>query len=86
MRVVDEDDDIMLMTELGVAIRIDSQTISQMGRSTRGVKVMNIEEGDRLATIAKLKKDELEEESAVDLENGFEDEAPETDESSDVNE
>ena len=86
MRVVDEDDDIMLMTELGVAIRIDSQTISQMGRSTRGVKVMNIEEGDRLATIAKLKKDELEEESAVDLENGFEDEAPEADESSDVNE
>ncbi|MCT4786866.1 DNA gyrase subunit A [Exiguobacterium aestuarii] len=86
MRVVDEDDDIMLMTEHGVAIRIDSQTISQMGRSTRGVKVMNIEDGDRLATIAKLKKDELEEESAVDLENGFEDEAPETDESSDVNE
>ena len=86
MRVVDENDDIMLMTEHGVAIRIDSQTISQMGRSTRGVKVMNIEDGDRLATIAKLKKDELEEESAVDLENGFEDEAPETDESSDVNE
>lgn len=86
MRVVDENDDIMLMTEHGVAIRIDSQTISQMGRSTRGVKVMNIEDGDRLATIAKLKKDELEEESAVDLENGFEVEAPETDESSDVNE
>ncbi|WP_215145360.1 DNA gyrase subunit A [Exiguobacterium qingdaonense] len=86
MRIVDEDDDIMLMTEHGVAIRIDSQTISQMGRSTRGVKVMNIEEGDRLATIAKLKKDELEEESAVDLENGFGDEAPETDESSDVTE
>lgn len=86
MRVVDEDDDIMLMTEHGVAIRIDSQTISQMGRSTRGVKVMNIEDGDRLATIAKLKKDELEEESAVDLENGVEVEAPEADESSDVNE
>ncbi|WP_214749497.1 DNA gyrase subunit A [Exiguobacterium sp. s189] len=86
MRVVDEDDDIMLMTEHGVAIRIDSQTISQMGRSTRGVKVMNIEDGDRLATIAKLKKDELEEESAVDLENGFEVEAPGADESSDVNE
>ncbi|WP_074034081.1 DNA gyrase subunit A [Exiguobacterium sp. AT1b] len=86
MRVVDENDDIMLMTEHGVAIRIDSQTISQMGRSTRGVKVMNIEDGDRLATIAKLKKDELEEESVVDLENGFEVEAPEADESSDVNE
>lgn len=86
MRVVDENDDIMLMTEHGVAIRIDSQTISKMGRSTRGVKVMNIEDGDRLATIAKLKKDELEEESVVDLENGFELEAPEADESSDVNE
>lgn len=86
MRVVDEDDDIMLMTELGVAIRIDSQTISQMGRSTRGVKVMNIEDGDRLATIAKLKKDELEEESAVDMENGFVGEAPEIDPSSEETE
>ncbi|WP_214828952.1 DNA gyrase subunit A [Exiguobacterium algae] len=86
MRIVDEDDDIMLMTELGVAIRIDSQTISQMGRSTRGVKVMNIEEGDRLATIAKLKKDEIEEESVIDVENGFEGEAPESDQSSDVTE
>ena len=86
MRVVDEDDDIMLMTELGVAIRIDSQTISQMGRSTRGVKVMNIEEGDRLATIAKLKKDELEEESLDEMENGVEDEASETTQSSDVTE
>ncbi|KGI84337.1 MULTISPECIES: DNA gyrase subunit A [Exiguobacterium] len=86
MRVVDEDDDIMLMTELGVAIRIDAQTISQMGRSTRGVKVMNIEDGDRLATIAKLKKDELEEESADEMENGFDGEAPETDLSSEVTE
>lgn len=86
MRVVDEDDDIMLMTELGVAIRIDSQTISQMGRSTRGVKVMNIEEGDRLATIAKLKKDELEEESLDEMENGVEDEASEATQSSDVTE
>ena len=86
MRIVDEDDDIMLMTELGVAIRIDSQTISQMGRSTRGVKVMNIEEGDRLATIAKLKKDEIEEESVIDVENGFEGEAPESDQSSDLTE
>lgn len=76
----------MLMTELGVAIRIDSQTISQMGRSTRGVKVMNIEDGDRLATIAKLKKDELEEESADEMENGFDGEAPETDLSSEVTE
>ncbi|TCI47448.1 DNA gyrase subunit A [Exiguobacterium sp. SH3S2] len=90
MRVVDEDDDIMLMTELGVAIRIDAQTISQMGRSTRGVKVMNIEDGDRLATIAKLKKDELEdeleEESTVDVENGFVDEAPEVGPSSEETE
>lgn len=86
MRVVDEDDDIMLMTEHGVAIRIDSHTISQMGRSTRGVKVMNIEDGDRLATIAKLKKDELEEELAVDTENGFDGEASESDQSSDLNE
>ncbi|MCK2158734.1 DNA gyrase subunit A [Exiguobacterium sp. 17-1] len=70
LRIVDVDDDIMIMTESGIVIRTDSQNISSVGRNAQGVKVIRIEEGDRVATVAKLKKeDAVEEESAV-LEEG----------------
>lgn len=61
LRIVDIDDDIMIMTEGGIVIRTDSQNISRVGRNTQGVKVIRIEEGDRVATVAKLKKEENEE-------------------------
>lgn len=61
MRIVDVDDDIMIMTESGIVIRTDSQYISRVGRNTQGVKVIRIEEGDRVATVAKLKREETEE-------------------------
>ncbi|MGI1806566.1 DNA gyrase subunit A [Exiguobacterium sp. TDN 0502] len=68
MRIVDVDDDIMIMTESGIVIRTDSQYISRVGRNTQGVKVIRIEEGDRVATVAKLKReetDEMEEEADI---------------------
>ncbi|MER2031377.1 MULTISPECIES: DNA gyrase subunit A [Exiguobacterium] len=61
MRIVDVDDDIMIMTESGIVIRTDSQYISRVGRNTQGVKVIRIEEGDRVATVAKLKREETDE-------------------------
>ena len=61
MRIVDVDDDIMIMTESGIVIRTDSQYISRVGRNTQGVKVIRIEEGDRVATVAKLKREENDE-------------------------
>lgn len=65
LRIVDVDDDIMIMTEGGIVIRTDSQNISRVGRNTQGVKVIRIEEGDRVATVAKLKKEENEESEEV---------------------
>jgi len=58
LRIVDVDDDIMIMTESGIVIRTDSQNISRVGRNTQGVKVIRVEDGDRVATVAKLKKEE----------------------------
>ncbi|MEI4463508.1 DNA gyrase subunit A [Exiguobacterium sp. A1_3_1] len=81
MRIVDVDDDIMIMTESGIVIRTDSQYISRVGRNTQGVKVIRIEEGDRVATVAKLKReetDEMEEDTdIVSEENVVESDAPE---------
>lgn len=70
LRIVDVDDDIMIMTESGIVIRTDSQNISSVGRNAQGVKVIRIEEGDRVATVAKLKKEDAVEEEGTVLEEG----------------
>ncbi|MHC4971944.1 MAG: DNA gyrase subunit A [Planctomycetota bacterium] len=46
--VVDESDDIVLITASGMIIRTRVAEISMIGRNTQGVKVMNLKPGDRL--------------------------------------
>ncbi len=48
--------DIMMISDDGVVIRMESAGISTMGRSTSGVKVMRLEDEIRVATIAKVNK------------------------------
>jgi DNA gyrase subunit A len=53
-RIVEEEDEITLISSNGVLIRLDVAGISSMGRTTRGVRVMDINEGDSLATMARI--------------------------------
>ena len=46
---VKEDSDLMIVTQNGKIIRIESSTIRQAGRSTQGVKLVSLEEGDKVA-------------------------------------
>lgn len=46
---VSEDTEIVIITQNGKMIRIESGTIRQAGRSTQGVKLVTLEEGDRVA-------------------------------------
>ncbi len=46
---VSEDSDLMLVTQSGKIIRIESSTIRQAGRSTQGVKLVSLEEDDKVA-------------------------------------
>ncbi|HYI96204.1 MAG TPA: DNA gyrase subunit A [Bryobacteraceae bacterium] len=46
---VKEDTELVIITLNGKMIRIDSSTIRQAGRSTQGVKLVSLEEGDRVA-------------------------------------
>ena len=46
---VKEDTELVIITQNGKMIRIDSSTIRQAGRSTQGVKLVTLEEGDRVA-------------------------------------
>jgi DNA gyrase subunit A len=46
---VEEDTDLMIITKFGKTIRIESSTIRQAGRSTQGVRLVTMEEGDQVA-------------------------------------
>jgi DNA gyrase subunit A len=77
-RVVQDEDEITLMSEDGIIIRTRVERVPKMGRYSRGVKMMDLKEGDRVASVARLfnNDDEDEEEKAgQDEANGKDDEA-----------
>jgi DNA gyrase subunit A len=53
-RVGQESDEISLISRGGIVIRVSVSGISTQGRATRGVTVMNLEEGDSVAAIARI--------------------------------
>lgn len=60
IKVVEENDDLMIMTKSGVTIRMDMTEIRVMGRATQGVKVIRLDDQDEIASIAKVEVDEEE--------------------------
>ena len=67
--VIDESEVLLITTE-GIMIRTSVSDISVLGRITSGVKVMNLEEGVKVAGFAKVKNDEREEEDETDVGDG----------------
>jgi DNA gyrase subunit A len=53
-RVVQEDDQVTLITSNGIALRTPVRAISQMSRMTRGVRIVNPDSGDTIAAMARL--------------------------------
>ena len=52
MKIVDHDDEIMIITEDGVVVRTAVEGVSQLGRSTQGVHVMNVADKDKVTAVA----------------------------------
>ncbi len=52
--VVNEKDDISMISSRGIVIRLSVADISVQGRATRGVRVMQLEEGDTVAALARI--------------------------------
>jgi DNA gyrase subunit A len=55
---VSEDSDVMLISQYGKIIRMDGNTIREYGRNTQGVRVLNVEPGDRVAAAVVIPPDE----------------------------
>jgi len=66
---VTEDDQLMLITNAGKIIRLRVKDIRVIGRNTQGVHLIELEEGERVVSLARLAEKEEEEEEAEDNSN-----------------
>ncbi|MFA6942147.1 MAG: DNA gyrase subunit A [Clostridiaceae bacterium] len=64
-RIVKDEDQLMLINNNGIAIRINVSDVSVNGRATMGVKLMRSEEEDKIAAITKINNNILEEVNEV---------------------
>ena len=75
-KAVDDSREVMLITTEGIIIRLQCSDISNLGRITSGVKLINLDEGIKVATIAKVRKQPADEDGK-DAE-GFEEDTNKT--------
>ena len=63
---VKEDSDVMIITGQGKVIRVHSAEIREAGRSTQGVRLLRLDEGDRIAAAASILEEPAEAEPTAD--------------------
>jgi len=68
---VTDKDDLMIINRSGIIIRIALDTLRSMGRATQGVRLINLKEGDSIASVAQIEREEeVEEELTEGTEGG----------------
>ena len=65
-----DDNDLMIITQNGLTIRVAVKTIRVMGRAAQGVKIINLKNGDRIASVAKVRHESEEKFQVQDEELG----------------
>jgi DNA gyrase subunit A len=58
MKLVTDVDEVMLITERGILIRTAVSEIRETGRNAAGVRLIKLDEGDKLVAMAKVDKEE----------------------------
>ena len=71
---VTDEDDLMIINKSGITIRMEVEQLRTMGRATQGVRLININENDSIAAVAKVMKDdeEVEENTEATIEDSTE--------------
>ncbi len=54
MKIINEKNELMIVSEEGVVIRVKAGDISELSRATQGVKVMNVDDNDRVVAVARV--------------------------------
>jgi DNA gyrase subunit A len=60
LKVVEEEEDLMIITAQGTIIRMSMSGVSMMGRNTQGVRLIHIKEDDEVSTVTRVQKNENE--------------------------
>lgn len=70
IKLIGEEDDLMLMTESGMAIRMRCKDIKTISRNTQGVRLVRLKDKDRLARVAAVINEKTESDLHLDLKTG----------------
>lgn len=77
MKIVGPQHELMIISEEGIVIRVKAADAPQLGRSTQGVKIMNLDDNDKVTALTRLvakspkeKSKELEGQESLDLSDG----------------
>ncbi|MDD7718609.1 MAG: DNA gyrase subunit A [Eubacteriaceae bacterium] len=62
---VDDDDEVLMINSDGIIIRIKANEVSKLGRATQGVKIMKVEDDTKIVAIAKVIKEDTDEETEL---------------------
>ena len=57
-KTITDNKDLMIITDQGIVIRISADKVSKMSRVTQGVRLMNLREGQKVATVSVVDKEE----------------------------
>ena len=68
LKSVSDSDDLMIINKSGIAIRMQVEDLRVMGRATQGVKVISLKDGDSIAAVSKVMKDDDDIEDINDIE------------------
>lgn len=72
-RVVNQNDELTLISAGGIVMRMQAARVSKTGRATRGIKLMDLEKGNKVASLARIAaKDVPLPESKTGADNGYE--------------
>ncbi len=69
IKTVTDDDDLMIINKSGIAIRMAVADLRVMGRATQGVKLINLKGSDSIAAVAKVMKEDDDENETLETEN-----------------
>lgn len=66
IKAVTDNDDLMIITSVGILIRLSVQDLRVMGRATQGVRLINLQENDDIAAVTVVDSDPEEEHAQID--------------------
>jgi DNA gyrase subunit A len=57
VKSVNDEDELMLISQKGIGIRVNAKDVSKIGRATQGVRIMRLNEGDKVVAAARIVKE-----------------------------